>query len=43
VRTTSITCDRCKAVISEGAAVLTVEAGNLRARLSNPLDLCSEC
>jgi hypothetical protein len=43
MRHPTVTCDRCATVINEGAAVLTVEAGNLRDRLHNPVDLCPEC
>jgi hypothetical protein len=39
----TISCDRCAAVITEKAAVLTVEAGALRDRLHTPVDLCPEC
>jgi hypothetical protein len=41
-RTTTI-CDRCSTEIVEGAAVLTVEAGDLRDRLHQPVDLCRKC
>ncbi len=43
MRRTTVTCDRCAVVITEGAAVLTVEAGALRARLHDPVDLCGSC
>jgi hypothetical protein len=43
MRQVTVTCDRCAVVINEGAAVLTVEAGNLRDGLHNPVDLCPEC
>jgi hypothetical protein len=43
MRRTTTTCDRCSTPIVEGAAVLTVEAGNLRDRLHQPVDLCQEC
>jgi hypothetical protein len=43
MRQTTITCDRCSALIIQGAAVLTIEAGDLRDRLHSPVDLCREC
>jgi hypothetical protein len=43
MKATTIICDRCGATITEGAAVLTIEAGNLRTRLHNPVDLCEAC
>jgi hypothetical protein len=43
MRTTVVHCDRCRGEITEGMTVLTIEAGSLRNRLHNPVDLCSVC
>jgi hypothetical protein len=43
VRETTVRYDRCAATISGGAAVPTLQGGNLRARLHQPVDLCQAC
>jgi len=43
VRETTIICNRCRGVVVEDASVVKVEAGPLRRRLGDPLDLCSDC
>jgi hypothetical protein len=43
VRETVVRCDRCAAAITERASVGRVEAGSIRDRLPDPLDLCEPC
>ncbi len=44
VRTTAVTCDRCKQSIVEGGTVIEATAGALRRRRGPiSLDLCSGC
>jgi hypothetical protein len=43
VRETIVHCDRCAATMTEGAALLAIEAGLLRDRLHTPVDLCEAC
>ncbi len=43
MKTITITCNRCAATITEAGSIITIEAGNLRGRLHNPVDLCESC
>lgn len=43
MRETVVRRDRYTATITEGANLLTIEAGTLRARLRNPVDPCESC
>ncbi len=43
MRQVTVICDRCAAVITERAALVAIEAGSVRDRLHNPVDLCERC
>jgi hypothetical protein len=42
-RTVTRHCDRCRAQIEAGGAIVKVEAGELTRRLPELLDLCTSC
>lgn len=43
MKTTTYTCDRCHATITQGRNVLQVAAGDLIKKLAGELDLCDAC
>jgi hypothetical protein len=43
MKTVTTICDRCGCVVISDGGVLTAEAGDVRARIHTPLDLCGQC
>jgi len=43
MKTTTVCCDRCGAVILGGYSIIELTAGNLTKRIDGPIDLCGEC